>query len=112
MKLYRLQRKSDKKYLNSCDHRLHAWSGFNGSFSSSGAFWKRIDTVKNHVKVLCSEYKRTEEYRASHVAGAGYYYTKFTRTAFHPERAELYCVECLDVTVDGAIIIEAKDLLK
>ena len=112
MKLYRIQRKSDRKYLTSADHKWTQWSGFKGAFTSTGAFWKRIDTVKSHIKVLCSEYSRENRYQKSTVRGAGYSYVAFKRTGYTPERADLYMVECLDVSVDGAELLPAREFLK
>lgn len=100
MKLYRLKDKRTGKFLASGSYLTKNFM----SWTSTGTYFKRIDTMKKHINNLCSQIEiQRDEYSQR---------WWFKKTGFYPDLAKYYQIIVNDVTINGEHTIEAKDILK
>jgi len=97
MKLYRVRRKDNQEFLAQFNYVF-----LGGSWNKSGSFFKKIDTVRKHIRDLCSTWEW--------VHGTKYSYIRRIET--FKDKYSLYEIVVNDVTINGEYVIDGKDLLK
>lgn len=100
-KIYQIKRKSDGKRLS------YHFSKTAVGWNYSGLSWKRVDSVKEHLKWLTHKH-RTESIKDSR----GNYYLRRILLEEIPHEIAKYEVEIYDVVSSSPKSIDAADLLK
>lgn len=112
MRLYRIRNKQTGKYFCTGSQMKGNWCNY--TWTSSGVFYRKIDTIKKHIQNLAwDNYWDKEAYDRDTAKGRkkdwNFYYH---RESHHPERMALLEVVINDVTINGEEIIQAADLIK
>ena len=112
MKLYRIRHKETGKYLADC----HLISPVAPRFNDSGIFWKRIDTIKKHLKSLCCMYiwRHPDGTIRGHGPGMDTptWNCRLEMKSKNYELLSLYEVEISNVNVKNTELVSAKKLVK
>jgi len=105
MKLYRIRRKADDKFFVNWKAVWNPkWAGV-AYYSDSGVFFKRIDTVTKHLKMMCCDW----EFRP---CKDRLYMRELIMGKFHRSRLKNYEIVISDVSINGEEVIQAKDLMR
>lgn len=104
MKLYRIRRKDTGEFFTT-------WSPYSTEpyFNTSGAFFKKIDTIADHLRLLVSDWHRHDN---SLGFGALLKRGNYTVKKTYKARLNRYEVVVSNVSVNGEEIIKASDILK
>ncbi len=112
MKLYRIRHKHSGKFLAEC----HTICPVAPRFNDTGVFWKRIDTIKKHLRNLCTQYIWRHPDGSIRGHGVGMlkptWDCKLDVESTHSELLDLYEVVINNVTIHGEEVISAKELCK
>lgn len=96
MLVYRIRNIKTGKFFASASHRRRS------SWTATGTFFRKIDTIKDHLENLCHDWKlERNNYRFTWIEGAA-----------HPERMKDYEVVVNNFTIHGERAIPAKKFMK
>jgi hypothetical protein len=118
--IYRIRRKSDGKFLTSAPCRV---PGYRAPFDSVGCFWRKQETIREHLLALCQFWMYCGEVGHVHrpsqlmrkyepdapwlqIWPIGSYTKHLVSTNFN--KLDLYEVVATEITVHGENVMEAR----
>ena len=104
MKIYRIRRKSDGKFFTNFSYGLYP------TFTGEGAFFRKIDTIKNHLENLMWDYDWNPE--RIYPSYGEWHLNRLVQTEHHPERVNNFEVVVNDITINGEEILQAVDIIE
>ncbi len=116
MKLYRIRNKQNGKFF--IGNSKYIREGYFGDWTAAGVFFRRIDTVKVHIRNLLYNWDKDfvewnkYETRYKRMPPSSSWSSYRVRESYHPERIQFLEVVINDVTINGEEVIAAKDIVK